>query len=277
MNISDTEKRVATSFCFILPFSAIASFICRSLILQKWCFSPHGKFLLKLRLKCRVLSALDIYSKFSNLLFFLLKSLWLTVSLLLPMNARATRRWILWVFSLFDLVKQTDGYPSISGVFRILSSTLKLYPKGARYPFLTLTMRLKRFTRPRLLTSYRPMYPCIGRHSSMKITYILIPIFASFLAGCTTYSIQDFKAGVTLPFSSDCYFKYVISDRHIRYDKVQCEQIKKRSLVITSDDWKIIRKSFQDNCQMVQCQQLVGQFDQLFLVIDKALQSVPVP
>lgn len=87
--------------------------------------------------------------------------------------------------------------------------------------------------------------------------------------------IQDFKAGVTLPYSEDCFFKYVISPRESRYDKAQCEIIKKHSLIITSEDWKIIRKNFQDNCQVLQCKQLVGQFDQLFLVIDKNLQLIP--
>ncbi len=87
--------------------------------------------------------------------------------------------------------------------------------------------------------------------------------------------IQDFKAGVTLPYSEDCFFKAVLSPDEIRYPKDECDKIKKRSLIITSDDWKIIRKNFQDNCQAMQCQQLVGQFDQLFLVIDKDLQLIP--
>ncbi len=100
-------------------------------------------------------------------------------------------------------------------------------------------------------------------------------ILALSLSACAEMSITDFKAGVTLPYSEDCYFKYVISPRESRYDKVKCEEIKKHSLIITSDDWKIIRKNFQENCQVLQCKQLVGQFDQLFLVIDKALDKLP--
>jgi hypothetical protein len=87
--------------------------------------------------------------------------------------------------------------------------------------------------------------------------------------------IHDFKAGVTLPYSEDCYFKYVLSPNNIRYEKMDCEGIKKRSLIITSDDWQIIRKNFQENCQALECQQIVGQFDQLFLVIDQGLQKIP--
>lgn len=88
-------------------------------------------------------------------------------------------------------------------------------------------------------------------------------------------SIQNFKAGVTLPYSEDCYFKYVLSPDSQRYEKAKCEIIKKHALIITSDDWKIIRKNFQDNCQVLECKQLVGQFDQLFLTIDKSLQLIP--
>lgn len=88
-------------------------------------------------------------------------------------------------------------------------------------------------------------------------------------------TIQDFKAGVTLPYSEDCFFKYVISPREVRYPKAECEAIKKRALIITSEDWKLIRKNFQENCQVLECKQLVGQFDNLFLVIDKNLQLIP--
>lgn len=100
-------------------------------------------------------------------------------------------------------------------------------------------------------------------------------ISAHLLSACANMTIDDFKAGVTLPYSEDCYFKYVISPNEARYDHVQCEIIKKRSLIITSEDWKIIRKNFQKNCQVLACKQLVGQFDQLFLTIDKGLQLIP--
>lgn len=100
-------------------------------------------------------------------------------------------------------------------------------------------------------------------------------VLTLILTGCAQMTISDFKAGVTLPYSEDCYFKYVISPREQRIPATECAAIKKRSLIITSDDWKIIRKNFQDNCQVLECKQLVGQFDQLFLVIDKNLQLIP--
>ncbi len=87
--------------------------------------------------------------------------------------------------------------------------------------------------------------------------------------------IQDFSVGVTLPYSGDCYERAVLSDTKRRIPKIQCDAIKARGLFITSQNWKVIRKNFQDNCQVMQCTQLVGQFDNLFLEIDKAFQKVP--
>lgn len=46
-------------------------------------------------------------------------------------------------------------------------------------------------------------------------------------------------------------------------------------VILTSDDWQKQRFSIQKNCQMAQCKQLIGAFDELFLTIDKALQKMP--
>ena len=86
--------------------------------------------------------------------------------------------------------------------------------------------------------------------------------------------IQDFKAGVTLPFSENCFFVSALSGKEVEFNKAQCELIKKKSLFLTSEDWKIVRKNFQTNCQLLQCKQLVGQFDQLFIIMDQNLQKV---
>jgi hypothetical protein len=86
--------------------------------------------------------------------------------------------------------------------------------------------------------------------------------------------IQDFKAGVTLPYSKSCFQVYALSGKEIEIERLGCDALKARSLFVTSEDWKIIRKNFQTNCQLLQCQQLVGQFDQLFIIIDQNLQKV---
>lgn len=89
--------------------------------------------------------------------------------------------------------------------------------------------------------------------------------------------VADFKVGVTLPASEDCFFINVVSKKETRYPADQCAQMKKRGLVILSEDYKILRQSVQKNCQMHQCKQLVGAFDELFIQIDKGLQLVPLP
>jgi hypothetical protein len=88
-------------------------------------------------------------------------------------------------------------------------------------------------------------------------------------------TLHDFKAGVTLPYSGNCFFVNAVSGKEQEFPESECEAMKKRGLIILSDDWKIIRQNFQENCQAFQCKQLVGQFDQLFLVIDKNLQLIP--
>ncbi len=54
-----------------------------------------------------------------------------------------------------------------------------------------------------------------------------------------------------------------------------CDQIKRRSLIMTSDAWKVIRGDIQANCAQQQCVQLMGRFDELFFQIDQGLQKVP--
>lgn len=97
------------------------------------------------------------------------------------------------------------------------------------------------------------------------------------LASCAGFEIADIGPMVTLPASGDCYQVTVLSQKKTRYPKAQCDEIKKRAVVITSDDWKKQRISIQKNCQMNQCKQLVGAFDSLFLTIDSALQKIPTP
>jgi len=87
--------------------------------------------------------------------------------------------------------------------------------------------------------------------------------------------LRPFEAGVTLPYSEDCFFINVLTKEEHRYPASVCEAMKKRSIILTSDSWKILRTDIQENCQVLQCKQLVGQFDQLFLTIDSSLQLIP--
>lgn len=87
--------------------------------------------------------------------------------------------------------------------------------------------------------------------------------------------VADFYTGVTLPYSEDCFEVSFVTKKELRTDAVDCAIKKKKALFITSDNYKLLRKSIQDNCQVAQCKQLVGQFDSLFLILDKDLNLIP--
>lgn len=95
------------------------------------------------------------------------------------------------------------------------------------------------------------------------------------LSACAGFQIADIGPMVTLPASGDCYQVTVLSQKKTRYPKAQCDEIKKRGVVLTSEDWQKQRFSIQKNCQMAQCKQLLGAFDELFKTLDRALRLVP--
>lgn len=95
------------------------------------------------------------------------------------------------------------------------------------------------------------------------------------LVSCGGMEIADIGPMVTLPASGDCYRVTVLSKVKTRFPKEQCDEIKKRGVVLTSEDWKKQRISIQKSCQLTKCKQLIGVFDNLFQVIDGALQKIP--
>lgn len=95
------------------------------------------------------------------------------------------------------------------------------------------------------------------------------------ILSCKSFQIADIRPMVTLPASGDCYGVSVLSHVKTRIPKKECDEIKKRGIILTSDDWQKQRFSIQKNCQMNQCKQLIGAFDELFLTIDSALQKIP--
>ena len=105
---------------------------------------------------------------------------------------------------------------------------------------------------------------------------IVLCLIVVSLVSCANIEIADIGPMVTLPASGDCYQVTVISQKKTRYPKAKCDDIKRRGIILTSDDWKKQRISIQKNCQLNKCKQLVGVFDSLFLTIDSALQKVPI-
>lgn len=105
--------------------------------------------------------------------------------------------------------------------------------------------------------------------------HVRILSLALSISGCQGMQLHDWKAGVTLPYSENCFFVHVLSGQEEEIPATQCADLKARSLIMTSEDWKILREDIQSSCQMAQCKQIVGRFDNLFLTIDQALQKLP--
>lgn len=111
----------------------------------------------------------------------------------------------------------------------------------------------------------------------MKSFVQLIALFLIIanLSACANFKIADIGPMVTLPASGDCYQVTVLTRKKTRYPKEQCDDIKRRGIILTSEDWKKQRISIQQNCQMLECKQLMGAFDELFFTIDKGFQKLP--
>lgn len=93
-------------------------------------------------------------------------------------------------------------------------------------------------------------------------------------SGCATYQVPDFKAYLTLPASEDGFGISTISRKEVRIPKAQWNELKKRGIVLLSEDYAVLKKSIRQNCSMRQCTQLIGYFDELFLTLDGALNKV---
>lgn len=54
-----------------------------------------------------------------------------------------------------------------------------------------------------------------------------------------------------------------------------CDGIKRRSMILTSEAWRVIRTDIQNNCAADQCVELRGKVDNIFFAIDQGLNKVP--
>lgn len=103
-------------------------------------------------------------------------------------------------------------------------------------------------------------------------------LLVASLSGCSTYQTSDWKAWITLPASEDCMGFSVMSGREVRLPAAssECQKKKLRSVWIDYESYKMLRQDIQINCQLNQCKQITGAFDSMFLVIDSALQKIPL-
>ncbi len=108
---------------------------------------------------------------------------------------------------------------------------------------------------------------------------IYIYIFACiyylvFSTGCASVTIPDFKAHITLPASEDGYWVKTVSDEEGRIPKAEWEVLKKRGIVLLSEDWAILRYTLLKNCLSNECTDTIGILDELFYAIDAGLKKV---
>lgn len=104
--------------------------------------------------------------------------------------------------------------------------------------------------------------------SMLTLTLALSP-------ACSTFQFHPFEVGVELPYSENCRFKNVVTKAVREIPPDQCEAIRKRSLILTSEAWRVIRTDIQANCAMQQCAQIVGKFDSIFLALDNGVNQLP--
>lgn len=102
---------------------------------------------------------------------------------------------------------------------------------------------------------------------------VLLLLFVN--SGCASYQISDYGPMVRLPASRDCYEVRVLSKKEYRYSATDCERIIERSIILRSSTWASMKRDILANCQVVQCKQITGAVDGLFIAIDNALKGIP--
>lgn len=76
---------------------------------------------------------------------------------------------------------------------------------------------------------------------------------------------------VRLPASRHCFEVKIVSWKETEYNEQDCDKIVERGIILTSDAWKLLRRDIEVNCHSVQCKQITGAADKLFLTIDQML------
>lgn len=108
-----------------------------------------------------------------------------------------------------------------------------------------------------------------------KFAKLSMLMLISVLTGCSSFQLHPFEIGVTLPYSERCRFKNVVTKQIRELDPIECAEVKKRSLILTSEAWRVIRTDIQNNCAVRQCVELKGRVDAIFIALDKGLQVIP--
>lgn len=95
------------------------------------------------------------------------------------------------------------------------------------------------------------------------------------LSGCASVEIPDIHPYVTLPASGDGYTMSTVSHIAKRVPKRDWDVMRKRGIVLLSEDWAKLKYTLLKNCLANECKQSVGTLDSLFYAIDNAFKVLP--
>lgn len=108
----------------------------------------------------------------------------------------------------------------------------------------------------------------------MKLSKYLMILLFLFSTGCASVDIPDFYAHITLPASGDGYAVSTVSKSRKRIPKAEWRQQIRRGIILMPEDYKKLKFTILKNCLSNKCKKSVGTFDNLFLAIDKGLQTI---
>lgn len=86
--------------------------------------------------------------------------------------------------------------------------------------------------------------------------------------------IPDITPHITLPASGDGYGITTVSHKEVRIPKTEWDDMRKRGIILLSDDWAKLKYTLLKNCLSNDCKQTVGALDGLFYAIDDALNTI---
>lgn len=109
----------------------------------------------------------------------------------------------------------------------------------------------------------------------IKLKTLFVLLLALVTLECAQFRTSDFALIIQEPASKKCFEIKVMSGAEKEYSPEECEKIKQRAILITSESWKLIKGDIQTNCQFAECRQIEGAGDGLFLSVDRALNKMP--
>lgn len=105
-----------------------------------------------------------------------------------------------------------------------------------------------------------------------KLKKLSVALLVLVISNCAHYQTSDFALMIKLPATENCFEYHVMSGKEVEYGPAMCKEMMKRAIMLTSENWKILKTDILNNCQYAQCTQISGAADGLFLAIDRALQ-----